>query len=58
MFKKVIVADNLAPIANRVFDTPAADLTGTEMLIGAYAFAFQIYGDFSGYSSIAQGVSK
>jgi alginate O-acetyltransferase complex protein AlgI len=58
LFKKVIVADNLAPIANRVFDMPAADLTGTEMLIGVYAFAFQIYGDFSGYSSIAQGVSK
>jgi D-alanyl-lipoteichoic acid acyltransferase DltB (MBOAT superfamily) len=58
LFKKVIVADNLAPIANRVFDTPAVDLTGTEMLIGVYAFAFQIYCDFSGYSSIAQGVSK
>lgn len=58
LFKKVIVADNLAPIANRVFETPAADLTGTEMLVGVYAFAFQIYGDFSGYSSIAQGVSK
>jgi alginate O-acetyltransferase complex protein AlgI len=58
MFKKVIIADNLAPIVNRVFDSPAAELTGTEMLIGVYAFAFQIYGDFSGYSSIAQGVSK
>ncbi|MBL8269748.1 MBOAT family O-acyltransferase [Steroidobacter sp.] len=58
LFKKVIVADNLAPIANRVFETPAADLSGTEMLIGVYAFAFQIYGDFSGYSSMAQGVSK
>ena len=58
LFKKVIVADNLAPIVNRVFDTPAAELTGTEVLIGVYAFAFQIYGDFSGYSSIAQGVSK
>jgi D-alanyl-lipoteichoic acid acyltransferase DltB (MBOAT superfamily) len=58
MFKKVIIADNLAPIVNRVFDTPAAELTATEMLIGVYAFAFQIYGDFSGYSSIAQGVSR
>ena len=58
LFKKVVIADNLAPIANHVFDTPAAELTGTEMLIGVYAFAFQIYGDFSGYSSIAQGVSK
>jgi alginate O-acetyltransferase complex protein AlgI len=56
--KKVFIADNLAPIANRVFDMPAGELTSTEMLIGVYAFAFQIYGDFSGYSSIAQGVSK
>lgn len=58
LFKKVFIADNLAPIANHIFDTPAVDLTATEMLIGTYAFAFQIYGDFSGYSSIAQGVSK
>lgn len=58
LFKKVIVADNLAPIVNRVFDTPAAELNTTELLIGVYAFAFQIYCDFSGYSSIAQGVSK
>jgi alginate O-acetyltransferase complex protein AlgI len=33
-------------------------LTGGEILVGIYAFAFQIYGDFSGYSSIAQGISK
>ncbi len=58
LFKKVIIADNLAPIVNRIFDTPAAELTGTEVMIGVYAFAFQIYGDFSGYSSIAQGVSR
>jgi D-alanyl-lipoteichoic acid acyltransferase DltB (MBOAT superfamily) len=58
LFKKVIIADNLAPIVNQIFDTPATELNGTEVLIGVYAFAFQIYGDFSGYSSIAQGVSK
>lgn len=58
LFKKVFIADNLAPIVNRIFDTPAAELSGTDVLIGMYAFAFQIYGDFSGYSSIAQGVSK
>jgi D-alanyl-lipoteichoic acid acyltransferase DltB (MBOAT superfamily) len=33
-------------------------LTGLDMLVGVYAFAFQIYGDFSGYSSIARGISK
>jgi len=58
MFKKVIVADNLAPIANVVFSKSPAELTGPEVLIGIYAFAVQIYCDFSGYSSIAQGIAK
>jgi alginate O-acetyltransferase complex protein AlgI len=67
LFKKLVVADNLAPIANAIFDrfgaASAADssqvpLGGFEVLVGVYAFAFQIYGDFSGYSSIARGISK
>lgn len=58
LFKKVVVADNMAPIANHIFSRPVSDLTGPEILLGIYAFAFQIYGDFSGYSSIAQGVAK
>ncbi|MCW9014612.1 MAG: MBOAT family protein [Gammaproteobacteria bacterium] len=58
MFKKVVIADNMAPIVNNVFSRPVSDLTGPEILIGIYAFAFQIYGDFSGYSSIAQGIAK
>lgn len=58
MFKKVILADNVAPIVNRVFDASASGLTSTEVLLGIVAFALQIYGDFSGYSSIAQGVSR
>jgi alginate O-acetyltransferase complex protein AlgI len=56
--KKVVIADNLAPIVNHIFDVPVAQLSGTEVLLGVYAFAIQIYCDFSGYSSIAQGVSK
>lgn len=58
LFKKVVIADNMAPIVNNVFSRPISDLTGPEILIGVYAFAFQIYGDFSGYSSIAQGIAK
>jgi D-alanyl-lipoteichoic acid acyltransferase DltB (MBOAT superfamily) len=62
LFKKVVIADNMAPIANAVFlrfaAGKAADVTGPEALVGLYAFAFQIYGDFSGYSSIARGISK
>lgn len=62
LFKKIVLADNMAPIANSVFarlaDGNTADLSGSEVLVGIYAFALQIYGDFSGYSSIARGISK
>ncbi len=56
-FQKIFVADNLASVANMVFD-PGAHLTGVNVLLGTYAFAFQIYGDFAGYSNIARGTSK
>jgi D-alanyl-lipoteichoic acid acyltransferase DltB (MBOAT superfamily) len=56
-FQKVFVADNLAGLANAAFD-PAASPTGVNVLLGVYAFAFQIYGDFAGYSNIARGTSK
>jgi D-alanyl-lipoteichoic acid acyltransferase DltB (MBOAT superfamily) len=56
-FQKIFVADNLAPIASHVF-APDAHPTGVNALLGAYAFAFQIYGDFAGYSNIARGTSK
>jgi D-alanyl-lipoteichoic acid acyltransferase DltB (MBOAT superfamily) len=60
LFKKLVIADNMAPIANSVFFSISNGnaVTGTEVLVGIYAFAFQIYGDFSGYSAIARGVSK
>lgn len=58
MFKKIIIADNMAPIVNTIFSKPTAELTGIEVLVGLYAFAFQIYGDFSGYSSIAKGIAR
>jgi D-alanyl-lipoteichoic acid acyltransferase DltB (MBOAT superfamily) len=58
MFKKIIIADNMAPIVNSIFSKPTSELTGLEVLIGLYAFAFQIYGDFSGYSSIAKGIAR
>jgi alginate O-acetyltransferase complex protein AlgI len=55
-FKKVFVADNLAPIVNRVFDEPHPN--GSHVLIAAYAFAVQIFCDFSGYTDIARGIAK
>ncbi len=56
LVKKVFVADNLAAVVDSVFRNP--DPSAFEVLVGAYAFAFQIYGDFSGYSDIARGLSK
>ena len=56
-FKKVVLADNMTPFTTRLFDNPA-QVHGLEVLIGIYAFAFQIYGDFSGYSDIARGTAK
>ncbi len=55
-FKKVYIADGLAPIVNRIFGAPAA--TGGEAAAAVIAFAFQIYCDFSGYTDIARGVAK
>ncbi len=56
-FQKIFVADNLASVANAVFE-PGTHHTGVNVLLGVYAFAFQIYGDFAGYSNIARGISK
>lgn len=55
-WKKVFVADNLAPVANRIFAMP--NPSGFETMMGVYAFAFQIYCDFSGYTDIARGIAK
>lgn len=57
-FLKVFVADNVAGIANAVFAPTATSLSGAEYLMGIYAFAFQIFGDFAGYSCMAIGISK
>ncbi len=56
LFKKAVLADNLAPIVDRVF--ALSNPTGPEVLVGVYAFAFQIYGDFSGYTDMARGIAK
>ena len=56
LFKKSVMADNLAIFADQVFSGEPAN--GLEVLLGTYAFAFQIYGDFSGYTDIARGVGR
>ncbi len=55
-FKKVYVADNLSHLVNGSFS--AAHPSGLQVLLSLYAFAFQIYGDFSGYTDMARGLSK
>ncbi|MCA9009634.1 MAG: MBOAT family protein, partial [Planctomycetaceae bacterium] len=56
-FKKVVVADNLCRIADWGFDN-LTELNTLSGLITIYAFAWQIYCDFSGYTDIARGCSK
>ncbi|HEY0522466.1 MAG TPA: MBOAT family O-acyltransferase [Stellaceae bacterium] len=56
-FMKLVVADNLAPFVNHVFDLPEAYNSAT-LLTGSVFFAFQIYGDFAGYSLIAIGLGR
>ena len=57
LFKKVVIADNCAIIVNDIF-TNYASYSGITLILGAIFFAFQIYGDFSGYSDIAIGTAK
>jgi D-alanyl-lipoteichoic acid acyltransferase DltB (MBOAT superfamily) len=56
-FKKVVVADRLADIADAVYASPAS-ATGLAAVLATYAFAFQIYCDFSGYTDIARGAGR
>jgi alginate O-acetyltransferase complex protein AlgI len=57
LFKKVVIADQCAEYANLTFNNPDS-YSGSTLFLGAIFFAFQIYGDFSGYSDIAIGTAK
>ncbi|WP_318345080.1 MBOAT family O-acyltransferase [Flagellimonas baculiformis] len=57
LFKKMVIADGIAPIVDDIFlnyDTHSA----STLILGVTLFSFQVYGDFSGYSDIAIGTSK
>jgi alginate O-acetyltransferase complex protein AlgI len=56
-FKKLVVADHAALVADRVF-APEATFQGLDVVLGVLAFSAQIYGDFSGYTDIARGAAK
>jgi D-alanyl-lipoteichoic acid acyltransferase DltB (MBOAT superfamily) len=57
LFRKCVIADNCAHLANAAFSGRLGS-DGWAILIGVYAFAWQIYGDFSGYSDIARGSAQ
>ncbi|MBZ4041941.1 MBOAT family O-acyltransferase [Flavobacterium hibisci] len=57
LVKKVVIADTCATYANAIFDHYPS-MNSFSLILGALYFAFQIYGDFSGYSDIALGTSK
>ncbi|WP_367872425.1 MBOAT family protein [Luteolibacter sp. Populi] len=61
MFKKVVIADNMAPVANPIFALAAGDgrmPTMAEAWVGAVAYSLQLYFDFSGYSDMANGSAR
>jgi D-alanyl-lipoteichoic acid acyltransferase DltB (MBOAT superfamily) len=57
LFKKIVIADSCAELANHIFNN-SAEMNGSSLVLGALFFTFQIYGDFSGYSDIAIGTSR
>ena len=56
-FKKIVIADNCAQYADMIFND-SHSYSGSTLVLGALFFAFQIYGDFSGYSDIALGTAR
>jgi len=58
LFRKAVIADNCALIANAAFSGKLGEPSIPVVLIGTYAFAWQIYGDFSGYSDMARGSAQ
>jgi D-alanyl-lipoteichoic acid acyltransferase DltB (MBOAT superfamily) len=57
LFRKIVIADTLAPMVNRILDSPE-NFDWKSLIIASIGFGLQIYGDFAGYSAIARGVSR
>jgi len=57
LFKKIAVADTLAPFVTTIFDSPET-MSSAVLITGAIFFTIQLYADFSGYSDIAIGTAK
>lgn len=56
LFKKMVLADRCAPFVDMVYADPTA--SGADLWTATVLFAFQIYGDFSGYSDVAIGTAR
>src|ERR1700742_3543745 len=57
LFKKIVIADNIADFVNLVYDAPR-QYNGTALVVATLLFSIQIYCDFSGYTDIALGVAR
>ncbi len=57
LFQKMVIADNLAPLVDSVYNNPSHQ-SGVGLVLATLLFAFQIYCDFAGYSDIAIGAAK
>ena len=57
-FKKLVIADRLAPITQTVFSPGFTDYNGSQIFFGVLAYSFQIYGDFSGGTDITRGAAQ
>ncbi|PJZ38944.1 hypothetical protein CH354_07130 [Leptospira levettii] len=54
LIKKVLIADQIAKLINPVYANPG-EYDGISILLTTFAFSFQVYGDFSGYTDLARG---
>ncbi|WP_418113770.1 MBOAT family O-acyltransferase [Vibrio scophthalmi] len=57
LFKKVVIADNLAPYANLAFGVHSGNLSFVDAWVGTLSYSLQLYFDFSGYADMALGVA-
>ena len=57
LFQKMVIADNLAPLVDAVYNDPTHQ-DGIRLVLASLGFAFQIYCDFSGYSDMAIGAAR
>lgn len=57
LFKKVVIADNLGVVVDRVFNNPS-EYKGLSLVLAVIFFTWQIYADFSGYTDMARGIAR